>query len=74
MASEAITVSASMPTKISSPRKCSNPKLSASALPELGLVRMSTLPLASSWANVVRATSSVLSLEPSSITMTCRLG
>ena len=46
MASRAITVSASMPTKISSPRRCSSPKLRASALPEFALVRMRTLPLA----------------------------
>ena len=49
----AITVSASMPTKISSPRRCSSPKLRASALPELGLVRMRTRPLAASRANAL---------------------
>ena len=46
----------------------------ASALPELGLVRIRTWPEACSAGNAARATSRVRSVEPSSMTITRRLG
>ena len=74
-ASLAMTVSASIPTKmVSSSARCSRAKLSALAFPPLGLVNTSRCPDATCMGEVARAHSNVLSVEPSSITITRRLG